>query len=76
MTHYEKCPNGCDGEVPLEWDNEAQSAVIDDDANATSHDPECPPLTEAQREAIMDAATLVMSDPGYWAERFCERWSS
>lgn len=77
---YLKCPNGCEGEVPLEVEQTDDGAAdvygprsyyvayIDDETNATSHDDGCEPLTEAQREKLESEGTEKVNDPayGYW----------
>ena len=77
MTTYVSCPNGCGGEVPCEpemTDDGAADiygatsyviACIDEEANARSHEPGCPPLTSEQIAAIEEYATLTMSEPEY-----------
>ena len=74
-TYYHTCPNGCEGEVPVEVEYHRDSECgdtmdvwIDDEANAKSHDEGCPPLTDEQREAIEQKAWEVTSDPGWWAD--------
>lgn len=73
-TYHADCPNGCEGEVPVEvgyhQDSECGDSVeiyIDDEANAKSHDEGCPPLTTEQRDQIEAKALEVTSDPGWWA---------
>lgn len=69
-TMYLPCPHGCSGEVPMEIEGEGGHddpicAGVDEAANATSHDDGCPPLTDAQRDALADQAVLNASDPSY-----------
>jgi hypothetical protein len=82
VTLYLKCPNGCTGEVPLEpeaTDNGGSPdvpgsmysyyvAFVDSEANATSHDDGCPPLTPEQIDALEQEGTDKLADPsyGYW----------
>lgn len=83
MTLYAKCPNGCTGEVPMEVEetsgpdpdvglpNGSYVVYVDDDANATSHDDSCPPLTDAQREELeskADVEDYLQSQAEQWAE--------
>ncbi len=76
MTLYAKCPNGCTGEVPMEVEGEGgyddpYVVGIDDEANATSHDDGCPPLTDAQRETLESEADVndyLVAQAEAWAE--------
>jgi hypothetical protein len=80
VTLYAKCPNGCSGEVPMELEGQGgyddpYVVGIDDDANATSHDEGCLPLTEAQRETLeanADVADYLEAEAEAWAEAWAE----
>lgn len=74
---YLKCPNGCSGEVPMGVEHmdgpdptvglfrATYGTYVDDVANEDSHDPGCPPLTEAQRLALQDEGDERINDPEY-----------
>ena len=82
MTMWLKCPNGCTGEVPLEPEDTDTGgspdvpssmysysvAFVDTEANATTHDPGCPPLTPEQIDKLEQEGTDNLADPsyGYW----------
>ena len=80
MQHtYLPCPNGCDGEVPMviEYEDGPDPTVglfyasygtcVDDVADASSHDPGCPPLTTEQREKLQTAADERVNAPDFWS---------
>jgi hypothetical protein len=76
-TYYADCPNGCGGEVPVEIEYHVDSECgdsmdiwIDDEANATSHDEGCLPLTDEQRAQVEHKAWEVASDPGWWYDYY------
>lgn len=79
MQHtYLPCPNGCSGEVPMgiEYESGPDPSVgifghsygtyVDMLANATSHDPDCDPLTEAQIMALQEAGDKRVNEPDYF----------
>lgn len=79
MTLYLPCPNGCTGEVPLEAEATDTGgspdvpfsmmsysvAFVDAEANATSHDDGCPPLTAEQIDTLEEDGTARLADPAY-----------
>lgn len=59
MAAYAKCPNDCTGEVPLVLEgtgahDDPYVVGVNEDENATSHDPGCPPLTPEQIDRIAE----------------------
>lgn len=81
MPHtYLPCPNGCEGEVPMGIEQESgpdpsvglfyasYGTYVDDVADAISHDPGCPPLTDEQREKLQTAGDERVNALDYWSE--------
>lgn len=79
MQHtYLPCPNGCSGEAPMGIQDEGgpdptvgifhatYATYVDDAANAESHDPGCPPFTEAQVFALQEQGDERVNEPGYF----------
>lgn len=80
---YAPCPNKCGGEVPLFVDetsgpdpsvglpNGSYVVGIDDEENATTHEPGCPPLTDEQRRYLedeFDVSDYLQAKYEQWAE--------
>lgn len=75
---YLPCPNGCTGEVPMGVEqidgpdptvglfHATYGAFVDTTANASSHDPGCPPLTEEQIRKLQEQADERVNEPGYF----------